>query len=106
MRIGSLDRRLEIVRDLETGRDAYNAPVLQPSTIAVVWASKRTLWGSEFLAGEAETVCENRLVLAIRYRSDLKTTDRLSCEGEEYEISALREIGRRRGIEIQATARQ
>src|SRR5688500_15674062 len=103
MRIGALDRQLHIRRDLGTGRNAHNEPVPQWTGIAVVWASKRTVAGTEFLAG-SQTVAEERALFTIRWRPDFSANDQLECEGRTYAIEGAREIGRRQYLEIQATS--
>lgn len=97
------NKRVSILRDTGTARDAYNAPITTWSPIAVVWAEKTTMGGREFLAG-AEVVAEERATFNIRYRSDLKVTDQLECDGRVFKIEGLREVGNRREIEILARA--
>lgn len=105
MRAGKLDRQLTIRRLTETGRDAYNAPILSWSDVATVWAQQRPERGSERFAA-AQVNGTAVMTFHIRYRSDLTVQDRLVYEGREYEIVAPpREIGRRVVTEIDAIAR-
>lgn len=105
MRAGKLDRRLTIRRLVETGRDAMNAPVVEWSDVATVWAQQRLNRGSERFAAE-QVSGTAVMTFHIRYRADLTITDRLVYEGREYEIIAPpREIGRRVVSEIDAVAR-
>jgi SPP1 family predicted phage head-tail adaptor len=39
-------------------------------------------------------------VFTIRYRDDLKRTMSIECEGVEYNIQSINEIGRRKGLQI------
>ncbi len=103
MRVGSLDRQVHILRNLGTARNEFNETAAAWTPLTIVWASKRTSGGQEFLAG-AQVTAEERAVFVIRYRTDLKPTDRLECEGHVYNIAAMREIGRRQYLEVHGTA--
>jgi SPP1 family predicted phage head-tail adaptor len=106
MRAGKLDRRLTIRRLTETGRNAYNEPILEWADVATVWAQQRPERGSERFAA-AQVNGTSVMTFQIRYLAGLDVKDRLVYEGREYEIVAPpREIGRRVGIEIDAIARQ
>ena len=104
MRVAARNRQIEIVRDLEAGRDEFNAPSVGPTTIAVVWGARASTPGTEFLAG-VQTIAEERATFVIMWRPDLKVTDRLIVEGRSYDIVGTRDLGFRREIEIQAKAR-
>lgn len=105
MRAGKLDRRLTIRRLTETGRNAYNEPIVEWSDVATVSAQQRPDRGSERFAA-AQLSGTSVMTFHIRYRADLTVQDRLLYEGREYEIIAPpREIGRRVVTEIDAIAR-
>src|SRR5690606_33405087 len=95
------NRLVELVRDVETGRDSYNQPIVEPSTIARFWAAK--IFKSEDERYSASQVYAVRLVtFRSHFIEDVRPTDRLTCEGETYNIRGVREIGYREGIEITA----
>ncbi|WP_421925483.1 phage head closure protein [Neoaquamicrobium sediminum] len=106
MRAGKLDRRVTIRRLTETGRNAFNEPIVEWADVATVWAQQRPNRGSERFAA-AQVNGTAVMTFHIRYRSDLSTTDRILYEGREYEIVAPpREIGRRVVTEIDCIARK
>ena len=106
MRAGRLDRRITFEANTPT-RSASGAEVDAWSplaTDATVWAGKRDLSGSEFFAARqvnAKITTEWR----IRYRSDLATGMRIDYEGSLYDIHHIKELGRREGLLILASAR-
>ncbi len=101
MRAGNFNRMVELVRDVETGRDDYNQPVVEPSTVATFWASK--IFKSEDEQYAASQVYATRVVtFRSHHIEDVRPTDRLVCEGETFNIRGTREIGYREGIEITA----
>jgi len=105
MRAGKLDRRIEIHRLTETGRTAFNEPVLSWSKVATVWAQQRPDRGTERFAA-AQVNGAAVLSFHIRYRADLTEKDRIVYEGRTYEIVAPpREIGRRSVTEIDCVTR-
>lgn len=106
MRAGKLDRRITLERFTAT-RDEFNEPVETWGTLATVSASYEPLSdGEKFRA--SETAAEASARFAIRYSTtvaDLNPKDRLTFEGDPWEIVRVKEIGRREGLEITATAR-
>jgi len=59
---------------------------------------------AEFLTGFGEA--ENgTIVFRIRYVSDLTTADRVAYAGAVYDLKEIKEIGRRRDLELRAVAR-
>jgi SPP1 family predicted phage head-tail adaptor len=107
MNAGDLDRRISIER-ATVARDAFNNPV--PSTwlpVATVWAAKMEIRDAERIAAQ-EVGAEVTTRFQIRWSStvaDVNPKDRLIFDGRTYGISAVKEIGRREGLEITANAR-
>ena len=103
MKAGKLDRRITIERETETV-DRYGTPSATWAPIVTVWAQRITQSTDEFLAapGEATTAA----VFRIRYRPDVRMTDRVVFEGEAFNIVETKEIGRRVGLELRCEARQ
>ncbi len=94
---GRLDRKITI-QELTTTNDEYGEPVESWSDLATVWAevkqqSAREMW-------ESGKVSEVEMMFRIRYRSGIDTTNRISYDGDTYDITGVREIGRRDGLEI------
>lgn len=101
-----LDRRITLLRYGITYDDDLN-PVEGFTAFATVWASWRRASARETLAG-AEVNAAATDVFEIRYSSavaDLNPKDRLSYQGDIYDIQATAEIGRRVGIRIDASRR-
>lgn len=106
MKAGSLDTRIELrrrvlARDEESGQTRES----WPEAYATVWAEKRDLRSREFLAAQQINATIST-VFRIRYRSDVLATDRivLVSDGTQYNIEPPAEIGRRRRLEIMASA--
>lgn len=102
---GTLDRRL-IIRKAIFARDA--ATNEQKPT----WQTLRQVWGMKIAKSEDETIeagalGANRVVLfRVRYMGDVNELDRVCCEGLEYDIRGIREVGRREGLELTCEARK
>jgi SPP1 family predicted phage head-tail adaptor len=106
MRAGDLDRRITIQR-ASFALNAFNEPLATWLDIATVWAAARHVTDVEqFRAHEIGAEVTARFT--IRYSSevaDLGPADRLAFEGREYNITGVRELGRREWLEIRAAAR-
>lgn len=91
----------------ETGRDAFNAPILTPGTPVQTLADFRAVSdGEKMQSGEVMATMAARF--RVRWSPVLAgVTPRwaLAFEGRAYDISGAKEIGRRDGIEITASAR-
>jgi SPP1 family predicted phage head-tail adaptor len=106
MRAGRLDRRITIERATET-RDAFNNPVLAWGPLATVWASVEHIRDSERWSAQ-EVGAAVQMRFQIRYSqavADVNPKDRLTYEGREFDIVAVKELGRREGLELTAAAR-
>ena len=103
---GALDRRVVLQRATTT-KDAFNADVDAWSDLATVWASKHDISdGERTRAAEVGAVITSRF--QVRWSSalaDLSARDRLLYAGVDFNITAVKEIGRREGLEITAAAR-
>jgi SPP1 family predicted phage head-tail adaptor len=105
MQAGKLDRRVTIERATMADDGFGQAPTW--AELATVWASKRDVSDAErFASGEVAAQITTRF--RIRWSSvvaGIDPRDRLICEGRTYDIVAVKEIGRREGLEITAAAR-
>ncbi|RWP80460.1 phage head closure protein [Mesorhizobium sp.] len=103
MRIGTMNRRLAILRRVQTGTDALNAPVLEWQPWRTVWAEKiHKKEDEQFSADLHQRYAVHRVIFRTRYLADLSEVDRLECEGATYDIKGVRELGFREGTEITA----
>lgn len=107
MRAGSLDRRITIQRFTET-RDGFNSPVQTWADHAanLPAAVEHIRDGERWAAQEVGASVAMRF--RIRYSSqvaDVNPKDRVIYAGKTYDIAAVKEIGRREGLEITGAAR-
>lgn len=106
MEAGALDRRVRIHRR----NGAINAFGEQAETwldLGAVWASRRDVSDAERMAA-AELGGAVTTRFRVRYSSltsQIGARDRLVSEGRTYEVTGVKEIGRREGVEITAVAR-
>ncbi len=104
MRAGKLDRRLRILRQIETGRDGLNQPIIEWGPVARVWAQARPNRGAERF--EAQQVTGTAMMtFHIRYRADLTVKDRIDYDGKVWDINDVRELGRGVVSEFDCVAR-
>lgn len=106
MQAGKLDRRVAL-RRASTTTDATGGEVAAWETFATVWASKKDVGDAERVRGQ-EFGASITSRFQIRYSSAVAGVDEtceLVCEGRTYGITAVKEIGRREGLEITAAAR-
>lgn len=96
MRIGTLDRRVEI-QNYTTAKDEWNYDISTWATLATVWAAR-----ADRSSGEVnelmKTVQLNRTEWTMRYRSDVDTTMRIDYDGIYYYIVGIVQIGRKEGL--------
>jgi SPP1 family predicted phage head-tail adaptor len=102
---GTLNRRVDVLREVETGRDALNMPVKAWQTIRTVWAARSAKAESEgFDDATGQRVARRTVTFILRFTADLAPTDRLRCEGVTYNITGIRELGFRDSLEVTAEA--
>lgn len=103
---GKLDRKIVLQRSTDA-RDEYNEPVKTWATLATRSASYEPLSdGERFRASETAANASARFV--IRYSAavaDLNPKDRLTFDGDTWQILHVKELGRREGLEILAGVR-
>ena len=105
MKSRARDRRATIRRATAT-KDRFNAEVQTWSDLVTVSASKEDVKDGERVRAQ-QVGADITARFGLAWSSVLATvsaTDLLICEGRTYAISAVKEIGRREGIEISATA--
>lgn len=95
---GTMDRRITI-EALTVSQDAYGGTTESWATLATVWARWLPGGGNErFVAAAVYSETQGRF--RIRWRSDVTTTHRVVWGGDNYDILAIDEIGRREGLEL------
>ncbi len=106
MRAGLLDRRITLMRRGLGTQDANGGyPDAAYTAYATdIAARKEEVSGREYFAAQTKQA-ELVTRFTIRYRTDVVATDRLVCEGRDYELTMPpSEIGRRVGLTIFARA--
>jgi SPP1 family predicted phage head-tail adaptor len=98
MRSGKLDRTIIIERRSEA-LDDYGTPTETWTTVATVRAQLVQSSTREFLAAYGSDT-EPAFIFRTRFVANVTTADRVSYAGEALNIVELKEIGRRRGLEI------
>lgn len=103
MRAGSLDRIITVQRASEI-RDELGQVTQTFATIATLRAAKIQASTTEFLQG-AGLQGEAAVIFRTRWLDGLTVRDRVLCEGIAHDIKELKEIGRRKGLDIRTVAR-
>lgn len=103
MRAGKLDKVISIEALLPAGTDEYGNPVEAWTPLATVRGQIVQASTEEFLRsyGQAE---ETAVIFRTRFVDRVNTTHRVRFEDKLHDIKEVKEIGRRRGLEIRAVA--
>ncbi len=102
MRLGLLDRRATLQHRVRTPNE-HREDVITYVQYDEVYAGKLDLRGREFFAAQ-QVNADATVKITLRYRSDIRPTDRIVIDGLNYNVLHVAEIPRRRGIEVLATA--
>ena len=102
MQSGKLQQRIELQRMAETVQPS-GAVAQSWATYATGKAELRQSGVSEFLTTYGEGVADNA-VFVLRWLSGVSVSDRIIHGGKAWNIVAIAEIGRRRGLELRAVA--
>lgn len=107
IRAGELDRLVTIKRPQAGQPNAINEVIDGWTDVGPLWAKKTPVNDTERArASEQGAVVTDRFL--IRWSSDVAALDPrwlLTFDGRTYDISGVKEIGRREGLEITAAAR-
>lgn len=106
IRAGDLDRRIAIQTPDPGEVDAAGARIPSWNDVGTVWANYRPVRDSERMASGSVTASimarfQIRWSIAM---SQIDERHRLLFDGRIFDIVAVKEIGRREGLEISATA--
>ena len=106
MTAGTLDRRLQFSRATFSD-DGLSSVETWADWGQPVWASKVDVSdGERWRAGSVAAQITTRFrVRYSAFTADLSPKDRLTCEGTTYDITGIKEFGRRDMLEITAAAR-
>lgn len=101
MRAGKLDRTITIQWYDETNIDDYGTPKPDWKDRATVRAQIIQQSTEEFIRGYGASD-DAIVIFRVRWIDDITTADRVSFDGETYNIKELKPIGRRKGLDIRA----
>ena len=106
MEAGKLDRRVQF-RRFTASDDGFATVQAWADYGLPVWAERRLVSDREQVAAAqvAASITARFLVRCSDLTGAITPKDRLICEGREYDITGVKEIGRREGVEITAAAR-
>lgn len=106
MEAGKLDRRVQFRRSFPRD-DGFQPVETWDSHGTPVWAAKRDVSDRERMAAQevSATITTRFQVRWSSFTAGITPKDRLTCEGVEYDITGIKEIGRRDALEITASAR-
>ncbi|MDT3686757.1 MAG: head-tail adaptor protein [Pseudorhodoplanes sp.] len=95
-----MDRIISVLRPTIVGRDDFNEPRYEWLPVHRVWAGKKQNSEAErFDEHTKERYGFSAVTFKTRYIA-VYVTDRVICEGTQYDVKGVREIGRREGVEI------
>lgn len=89
MRIGRLDRRIEL-RRINAITSDFGERATSYQSIATVWANIDRRGGSEPAKSEQEYPMR-KVIFSIRYRTDIGPDDEIRWDGKNYEIQTVEE---------------
>lgn len=108
MKFGQMDRRITLQR-ATLATNAYGERVETWGTLATVWAQIQYKEGSGKEAVQSDQLFSSQPVhFIIRYSTDvssIRPSDRVSYNGDTYQIEGIQEIGRAEGLRIVTTLR-
>ena len=100
-----MDRRIGIQRATLTA-NAYGERAETWATLATVWAEVQYKVGGGESVQSDQVFSEQRVHFIIRYSSDvsdIRPSDRIKYNGNNYQIEGVQEIGRGEGLRIVTT---
>jgi SPP1 family predicted phage head-tail adaptor len=98
MKAGRMTEAVTVERETET--------VDQYGTVTKTWATIATRKAEIIQAGTTELLKpfgeeeQSAIVFRVRYVADVTTKDRLTYRGQAFNIRDIKEIGRRRGLDL------
>lgn len=102
MRAGRLDRQITIQRS-ENSVNEYGTPVFTWTDTATLRVQLVESRAEEFLAGGAAND-KTLAIFRVRYLAGVTNADRIAYDGKLFNIREVKEIGRRKGLELRAEA--
>ncbi|MET4217850.1 SPP1 family predicted phage head-tail adaptor [Bradyrhizobium sp. LB14.3] len=98
MRAGNLDRVIEIQRRT-TGLDLYGTPV-ETWTLVASMRAKLLKNATDTQEGQRGAITNAVLTFRTRYLDGVTLENRVTYQGQQFQIIAVSEIGRRVGLDL------
>jgi SPP1 family predicted phage head-tail adaptor len=86
---GEFNTRVDLIRDVETGRDAVGAPIIQRMVVARPWAKLTYPGGREFLLSDGKAT-ERKAVIRMYARRDVDNDTTISADGAAWDVKDVR----------------
>lgn len=102
MRAGKLDKTIVIERHAVTVDD-YGTQTEGWTEIASVRAQLVQSTTEEFMRSFGSTG-ETAVIFRIRHRDGFKVSDRVTMQGQAFDVKEIKELGRREGLELRCLA--
>jgi len=102
--IGALDRRITL-KTLSYTQDAYGEPDASVASSEEVWGHIKWLKGKEDTEGFMESN-NPEFVIVIRYKSNVTEDTIVAYDGDDYDITYIKETGRRRYLHLTCVKRE
>ncbi|MEW4400543.1 phage head closure protein [Agrobacterium tumefaciens] len=102
MRAGKLDKTITIERHAITVDD-YGTQTEGWTAIATVRAQLVQSTTEEFMRSFGSTG-ETAVIFRIRHRDGFKVADRVTTQGQDFDVKEIKELGRREGLELRCVA--
>lgn len=102
MRAGKLDRTIRVERSSYVV-DAYGNPAFTWTPLATMRAQAVEASTTEYIRSYGAS-SENLTVFRTRWLAGVTLADRVVADGTVFDIKDLKEIGRRRGLELRCVA--
>jgi len=99
MRAGKLDRTIVVQRATVVGDDGYGNQILGWAPLATLRAQLVQSSTEEFIR-DSGAAGEEAVVFRTRFLDGVSIADRVAYGGHTHNIVELKEIGRRRGLEL------
>ena len=104
MKSGNLDRRIHIVRTVQTGTTPLNEPIFEDVEIAALWAHRQDVSDSERYTADIvlSTLLTRFTIRSTETTRGILLTDTIVHTGWAWNIDGIKETGRRDYLEITA----
>lgn len=86
---GEFNTRVSVIRDVQMGRDAAGAPIIERQEVARPWAKLTYPGGREFLQSDGVST-EKKVVIRMYPRRDIDTNTTIVAAGATYDVKDVR----------------